>query len=94
VLRAIVPSPVVDVNRALAVAMCEGALAGLDELDAIPERPLLARYPYALAAYAELHGSLGDLEQRAPTWTGPWSSRWLPPNGRSCKGSDPRLASK
>jgi len=63
VLRAIVPSPVVDVNRALAVAMCEGALAGLDELDAIPERPLLARYPYALAAYAELHGSLGDLEQ-------------------------------
>ncbi len=63
VLRAVVPSPVVDVNRALAVAMCQGAVAGLDELDAIPERTLLARYPYALAAYAELHASLGDVEQ-------------------------------
>jgi RNA polymerase sigma-70 factor (ECF subfamily) len=60
-LRAVAPSPVVEVNRALAVAHCRGANAGLDELDAIPERDLLARYPYALAAYAELHASLGHL---------------------------------
>src|SRR5262249_33677418 len=58
-LRATSPSPVVDVNRALAVGMLRGALAGLDELDAIPERDLLARYPYALAVYAELHASRG-----------------------------------
>lgn len=63
VLKAMSPSPVVEVNRALAVAMCRGAAAGLDELDAIPERDLLARYPYALATYAELHASLGHLEQ-------------------------------
>jgi RNA polymerase sigma-70 factor (ECF subfamily) len=62
-LREISPSPVVDVNRALAVAMCRGAIAGLDELDAVPERELLARYPYALATYAELHASLGHLEE-------------------------------
>jgi predicted RNA polymerase sigma factor len=62
-LRAMSPSPVVDVNRALAVAMCRGALAGLDELDAVPERELLARYPYALATYAELHASLGHLDE-------------------------------
>jgi RNA polymerase sigma-70 factor (ECF subfamily) len=62
-LRAIAPSPVVDVSRAFAVAMCRGAHAGLDELDAIPERDLLARYPYALATYAELHASLGQLDQ-------------------------------
>jgi RNA polymerase sigma factor (sigma-70 family) len=62
-LRRESPSPVVDVNRALAVAMCRGAVAGLDELDAIPERELLARYPYALATYAELHASLGHLEE-------------------------------
>jgi RNA polymerase sigma-70 factor (ECF subfamily) len=61
-LRSVAPSPVVDVNRALAVAMSHGALAGLDELDAIPERDLLDRYPYALAAYAELHASLGHLD--------------------------------
>ncbi|HEU4563998.1 MAG TPA: DUF6596 domain-containing protein, partial [Gemmatimonadaceae bacterium] len=62
-LRARWPSLVVDVNRALAVAMLAGARAGLDELDAIPEREVLARYPYALAAYAELLASLGELEQ-------------------------------
>ena len=63
VLRETSPSPVVDVNRALAVAMCRGADAGLDELDAIPERELLGRYPYALATYAELHASLGHLDE-------------------------------
>jgi RNA polymerase sigma-70 factor (ECF subfamily) len=63
VLREASPSPVVDVNRALAVAMHRGAEAGLDELDAIPERDLVARYPYALATYAELHASLGHIEE-------------------------------
>jgi RNA polymerase sigma-70 factor (ECF subfamily) len=63
VLRGMSPSPVVDVNRALAVAMCRGAVAGLDELDAIPERELLGRYPYALATYAELHASLGHVDE-------------------------------
>jgi RNA polymerase sigma-70 factor (ECF subfamily) len=63
VLREMSPSPVVDVNRALAVSMCRGAVAGLDELDAIPERELVARYPYALATYAELHASLGHLDE-------------------------------
>jgi predicted RNA polymerase sigma factor len=33
----------------------------VDELDAIPERETLARYPYALATYAELHVSLGNV---------------------------------
>ncbi len=63
ILRGIAPSLVVDVNRALAIAMQSGARAGLDELDAIPEREVLARYPYALAAYADLQASLGNLEQ-------------------------------
>jgi RNA polymerase sigma-70 factor (ECF subfamily) len=62
-LHAMSPSPVVEVNRALAVAMCRGAEAGLDELDAIPERELVGRYPYALATYAELHASLGHMEE-------------------------------
>jgi predicted RNA polymerase sigma factor len=62
-LRAIAPSLVIDVNRALAIAMRSGARAGLDELDAIPEREVLGRYPYALAAYAELHASQGNLEE-------------------------------
>jgi RNA polymerase sigma-70 factor (ECF subfamily) len=62
-LRAVAPSPVVDVNRAIAIGMARGALAGIDELDAIPEREIVGRYPYALAAYAELHASLGELDE-------------------------------
>jgi RNA polymerase sigma-70 factor (ECF subfamily) len=62
-LRERAPSLIVDVNRALAIAMTAGARSGLDELDAIPERDVLSRYPYALAAYADLHASLGDREQ-------------------------------
>jgi predicted RNA polymerase sigma factor len=42
--------------------MCQGARAGIDELDAIPERELIERYPYGLATYAELHASLGETE--------------------------------
>jgi RNA polymerase sigma-70 factor (ECF subfamily) len=61
ILRERAPSLVIDVNRALAIAMHGGAKAGLDELDAIPEREVLSRYPYALAAYADLHASLGNL---------------------------------
>ena|SRR5438105_1562106 len=61
-LRERFPSSVVDVNRAIAVAMVSGAPAGLDELDSIPERELIDNYPYALAAYAELHTSLGQLD--------------------------------
>ncbi len=62
-LRERAPSPIVEVNRAVAFAMAFGALAGLDELDAIPEREVVGRYPYALAAYAELHLSLGHLHE-------------------------------
>jgi RNA polymerase sigma-70 factor, ECF subfamily len=62
ILRSRAPSPVIDVNRALAIAMNCGAQTGLDELDTIPERDLMARYPYALAAYAELHAALGELD--------------------------------
>jgi RNA polymerase sigma-70 factor, ECF subfamily len=62
-LRECAPSLVVDVNRALARAMQAGTQVGLDELDAIPEREVLGRYPYALAAYADLHASLGNLQE-------------------------------
>jgi predicted RNA polymerase sigma factor len=43
--------------------MHAGASAGLDELDAIPEREVLARYPYALAAYPDDRASLGNVEE-------------------------------
>ena len=48
------PSPVIEANRAVAVAMAEGPAAGLVILDAAGEHPQLARWPQFHIARAEL----------------------------------------
>jgi RNA polymerase sigma-70 factor (ECF subfamily) len=54
VLLRLAPSPVVELNRAVAVAMRDGALAGLELIDAILARGELTHYHLAHAARAEL----------------------------------------
>jgi RNA polymerase sigma-70 factor (ECF subfamily) len=44
------PSPVVALNRAVALSFAEGPLAGLIELDALSAEPQLSTYPYLAAA--------------------------------------------
>nr|WP_255620657.1 DUF6596 domain-containing protein [Pseudonocardia sp. DSM 110487] len=53
------PSPVVALNRAVAVAMVHGPAAGLAEIDALDGDPRLAGYRYLPAAKADLLGRLG-----------------------------------
>jgi RNA polymerase sigma-70 factor (ECF subfamily) len=53
-LMAIRPSPVVALNRAIAVAQYEGPERGLDAIDAIEDRDRLAAYPFYAAALGEL----------------------------------------
>ncbi len=53
------PSPVVDLNRAAAVAMRDGPLAGLTLIDAILARGDLGNYHLAHAARADLCRRLG-----------------------------------
>ena len=53
------PSPVVELNRAVAVAMSDGAEQGLRLVDAILERGELADYRFAHAARADLCRRLG-----------------------------------
>jgi RNA polymerase sigma-70 factor, ECF subfamily len=53
------PSPVVELNRAAAIAMRDGPAAGLDLIDAILERGELDDYPLAHSARAELCRRLG-----------------------------------
>jgi RNA polymerase sigma-70 factor (ECF subfamily) len=66
VLLRAVPSPVVELNRAVAVAMREGAEAGLVLIDAILARGDLADYHLAHAARADLCRRLGrNAEARA-----------------------------
>lgn len=58
-LATVEPSPVVDLNRAVAVAMRDGPAAGLELIDAILARGELAEYHLAHAARADLCRRLG-----------------------------------
>jgi len=59
-LMAVAPSPVVALNRAIAVAERDGAARGLDALGAIEGRERLAGYPFYPAALGELALRSGD----------------------------------
>lgn len=59
VLARTVPSPVVQLNRAVAVAMRDGPAAGLELIDEILDRGELADYHLAYAARADLCRRLG-----------------------------------
>ncbi|MFI2316087.1 RNA polymerase subunit sigma-24 [Streptomyces sp. CB00072] len=59
VLRTLTPSPVVELNRAVAVAMRDGPGAGLALLDALAGEPRLRAYPPYAVARGDLLGRLG-----------------------------------
>nr|PZN27433.1 MAG: RNA polymerase subunit sigma-24 [Chloroflexota bacterium] len=61
-LAQMVPSPVVELNRAVAVAMRDGPAAGLELIDGILARGELASYHLAHAARADLCRRLGRTE--------------------------------
>jgi RNA polymerase sigma-70 factor (ECF subfamily) len=53
------PSPVVQLNRAVAIAMCDGPEAGLAQIDAVLEQGELANYYLAHSARADMYRRLG-----------------------------------
>jgi RNA polymerase sigma-70 factor (ECF subfamily) len=61
-LRAMTPSPVVDLNLAAAVAMADGPAVGLAMMDGIAASGDLERYPY-------LHAGRADLLRRLGRWS-------------------------
>ncbi|BBT39165.1 RNA polymerase sigma factor [Pseudomonas putida] len=62
------PSPVVELNRAAALARRDGPRAGLVAIEAILQRGELRDYHLAHAARAELHRQLGQDEQARTAW--------------------------
>lgn len=56
------PSPVVRLNRAIALGFAAGFADGLAELDALGAEPQLARYPYLSAARADFLARLGRFD--------------------------------
>jgi RNA polymerase sigma-70 factor (ECF subfamily) len=53
------PSPVAQLNRAVAIAMCDGPEAGLTQIDAVLEHGELANYYLAHSARADMYRRLG-----------------------------------
>jgi RNA polymerase sigma factor (sigma-70 family) len=62
-LLGVAPSPVVELNRAIAIGERDGAERGLEALERITERERLASYPFYAAAWGELELRCGAREQ-------------------------------
>lgn len=67
-LLTIHPSPVVELNRAVAVAMRDGPEAGLRIIDVLLQQPELAEYHLAHAAKADLHRRHGQYSEAAQAY--------------------------
>ncbi len=75
VLAQVAPSPVVELNRAVAVSMADGPAAGLELVDALADEPALKTYHLLPSVRGDLLAKLGrydearDEFQRAATLT-------------------------
>jgi RNA polymerase sigma-70 factor (ECF subfamily) len=67
-LEALTPSPVVALNRAVAVAMADGPAAGLPLLDELDRSGALAGYHLLAAARADLLRRLGRTAEAAEAY--------------------------
>ena len=67
-LARVAPSPVVELNRAVAVAFAEGPAAGLAVLDAVADDPRLARGHQVAATRADLLRRLGRRAEAAAAY--------------------------
>jgi predicted RNA polymerase sigma factor len=69
-LAALSPSPVVELNRAVAVAMAYGPAAGLELVDAIVAQGALREYPFLASARGEFLEQLGRRSEAALEFEG------------------------
>ena len=67
-LAALNPSPVVELNRAVAVGLASGARSGLDLLEPLLGDPALQRYQPLHAAHADLLRRSGDIDGAASAY--------------------------
>ncbi|MDQ2149302.1 sigma-70 family RNA polymerase sigma factor [Alcaligenaceae bacterium C4P045] len=62
-LATIAPSPIVELNRAVAVGRVDGPEAGLAIVDALGDDPALAQYPWLFSVRGDLLDKLGRRDQ-------------------------------
>ena len=65
-LARLMPSPVVELNRAVAVSMASGPAAGLDLVDALASEPVLKNYHLLPSVRGDLLVKLGRLDEARP----------------------------
>jgi predicted RNA polymerase sigma factor len=68
-LAAIAPSPIVELNRAVAVAMAEGPQAGLSIADGLMREPALKSYHLLPSVRGDLLHKLGRYEEACAAFT-------------------------
>lgn len=98
-LLAIRPSPVVALNRAIAIAQREGPLRGLEEIRAIASSDRLASYPFYHAALGEFEFQSGKPENAHKYFLtalalarNPMERRFLEQRLGACKRATPQHA--
>src|SRR5271168_4218297 len=84
-LAEIQPSPVVQLNRAVAIAMCDGPEAGLTHIDAVLEQGELANYYLAHSARADMYRRLGRTAEARSAYEKALALTQQEPEGNSCK---------
>ncbi len=62
-LARLAPSPIVELNRAVAVSMADGPAAGLAVIDAVKDEPALASYHLLPGVRGDLLAKLGRLDE-------------------------------
>ncbi|MGH8688657.1 MAG: RNA polymerase sigma factor [Burkholderiales bacterium] len=92
VLMRIQPSPVVALNRAVAIGQRDGPARGLEEISRIEDRRRLVRYPFLYAAVGEFelrlehHGQARESFEEALRFArNPTETRFLEARVRSCR---------
>lgn len=67
-LAEITPSPIIALNRAVAIGMVQGAAAGLLALEKIRTDPQLKKYYLLYSTFGELYERCGDLHRAAESY--------------------------
>ena len=83
-LARVAPSPVVELNRAVAVGMARGPAAGLELVDALAAEPALEGYHLLPAVRGELLEKLGRSEEARKSSGAPPLSRGTPASATCC----------
>jgi RNA polymerase sigma-70 factor, ECF subfamily len=78
-LQALAPSPVVALNRAVAIAMAFGPTAGMQEVDRLTSEPLLQRYHLLPSVRGDLLSKLGRFDEARSEFE---RAAWLAQNAR------------